>query len=229
MSQIDATEQAAIAARLPTPDEAAVLAAAHAYCAARQAAFDRAQEGTMADYRQRAAHVEACRARLRQAVLALAPPPAPGPQAGAEMIVLICGSRTWRDDRAIARVLVCVEPWPTLVVHGANGYAADGRALPADGPDEAAARGADCLGGAAAARLGIPVRRFPADWDRLGRAAGPRRNRRMLDEARPDLVLAFTERLQTSVGTKDLVTEARRRGVPVRVFGAGGQEVTQGG
>ncbi|MGN6561738.1 MAG: hypothetical protein ACTHMU_03680 [Thermomicrobiales bacterium] len=67
----------ALAARLPTPDEAAVLAAAHAYRQARQEAFDRAQEGTMADYRQRAARVDECAEQLRQAVLALDPKPAP--------------------------------------------------------------------------------------------------------------------------------------------------------
>lgn len=52
----------------------------------------------------------------------------------------------------------------------------------------------------------------PADWKRHGRAAGPMRNQRMLDEHKPDLVLAF----DGGPGTADMVRRAEAAGVPVR-------------
>lgn len=52
---------------------------------------------------------------------------------------------------------------------------------------------------------------YPADWRTYGRAAGPRRNQQMLDEGRPDLVVAFPG----GTGTADMVERAERAGVPV--------------
>lgn len=33
--------------------------------------------------------------------------------------------------------------------------------------------------------------KFPADWDKHGKAAGPIRNKQMLDEGKPDLAIMF--------------------------------------
>lgn len=63
--------------------------------------------------------------------------------------------------------------------------------------------------------LGFWVEDFPADWERNGRAAGPIRNRQMLD-GKPDLVIAFPG----GKGTADMVAEAKRRGIAVREVGA---------
>jgi UDP-N-acetylmuramoylalanine-D-glutamate ligase len=52
---------------------------------------------------------------------------------------------------------------------------------------------------------------FPADWKTHGKAAGPKRNRQMLDDAKPDLVVAFPG----GRGTDDMVNKAKSRGVPV--------------
>jgi len=51
----------------------------------------------------------------------------------------------------------------------------------------------------------------PANWQRDGKAAGPRRNQRMLDLHHPDLVVAFPGRR----GTADMVEKARGALVPV--------------
>lgn len=56
-----------------------------------------------------------------------------------------------------------------------------------------------------------PVRAFPADWHRDGKAAGPIRNRRMLLEGMPDLVVAFPG----GRGTADMVRRARAAGIEV--------------
>lgn len=45
------------------------------------------------------------------------------------------------------------------------------------------ARGADLAGEAWAEMEGLPVERFPADWDKEGKSAGFKRNRKMADYA----------------------------------------------
>lgn len=54
-----------------------------------------------------------------------------------------------------------------------------------------------------------------AEWDRYGLAAGPIRNRKMIDEHEPDIVLAFHNDLALSKGTRDCVKYAREQGIPV--------------
>ena len=73
------------------------------------------------------------------------------------------------------------------------------------------ARGADNEAGYWARRQLISEERYEADWDRDGKAAGPIRNQRMLDEGMPDLVVAFPG----GRGTADMVKRARAAGVPV--------------
>ncbi len=55
---------------------------------------------------------------------------------------------------------------------------------------------------------------YPADWTKHGKAAGPIRNQQMLDENKPDVVLAFHDDLEASKGTKDMVNRAMNAGVP---------------
>jgi predicted Rossmann-fold nucleotide-binding protein len=81
------------------------------------------------------------------------------------------------------------------------------------------ARGADRTIGRAAFQLGWPVEVLPADWRRHGRAAGPIRNRELLElaisraealssAAAPVSVLVVA--LPGGAGTASLVREARR-------------------
>ena len=114
------------------------------------------------------------------------------------MNVLICGSRDWSDEYPIFEVLSeHYDPKRDLVIHGA-------------------ARGADMIADAVARRLGYTVMSFPADWRGHGRAAGPIRNKLMLDTGRPDVVWAFKrdfdETLQRG-GTENMVRIARGAGV----------------
>lgn len=65
---------------------------------------------------------------------------------------------------------------------------------------------------------------YPADWGKYGRAAGPIRNKQMLDEGEPDLVVAFSEIRTTgllSTGTQNMVDLAKKAGVPVWVISHG--------
>ena len=81
------------------------------------------------------------------------------------------------------------------------------------------ARGADRTIGRAAQQLGWPVEVLPADWRRHGRAAGPIRNRELLElaisraealssAAAPASVLVVA--FPGGAGTASLVREARR-------------------
>lgn len=79
------------------------------------------------------------------------------------------------------------------------------------------ARGADRLAGQIAAAFGIDCIEVPAEWDRYGRGAGPKRNQKML-EMEPNLVLAFHEQMDLGKGTRDMVTRARKAGIDVEVF-----------
>ena len=79
------------------------------------------------------------------------------------------------------------------------------------------AKGADLLAERYATENNMPIQVIKPDWKSYGRAAGPIRNRQMLDyaqEAAP-LVVAFWDR--KSKGTKNTIDTARSMGIPVKV------------
>ena len=73
------------------------------------------------------------------------------------------------------------------------------------------ARGADLGARNLAEVLNIFQLPFPADWDRYGNRAGPIRNRQMLKEGNPDIVVAFPG----GSGTTDMVRLSENAGVRV--------------
>jgi len=75
------------------------------------------------------------------------------------------------------------------------------------------ARGADALGEIYASERGYAIRRFPADWERYGRAAGHKRNAEMADNA--DALISFWD--GKSRGTKNMIETATKKGLLVRV------------
>lgn len=75
-------------------------------------------------------------------------------------------------------------------------------------------RGADKLGEAWAARNGLPVKRFPADWDSFGPGAGPIRNEAMAKYG--DALIAIWDGI--SQGTRDMIDRAKQRGLIVYVY-----------
>jgi hypothetical protein len=77
---------------------------------------------------------------------------------------------------------------------------------------EGGARGADYLAARWSAKNDLPNHaRFCADWALHGKAAGPIRNQQMLDEGKPDLVVAFPG----GRGTADMVRRGKAAGVKV--------------
>lgn len=65
---------------------------------------------------------------------------------------------------------------------------------------------------------------YPADWKTHGKAAGHIRNQQMLDEGKPDLVVAFPG----GRGTADMIRRAMKAQVPVRRYDEWGEEILDG-
>ncbi len=77
------------------------------------------------------------------------------------------------------------------------------------------ANGADSLANDIAMESGLATEQYFPQWDLYGKAAGPIRNKQMLDEGRPDKVVYFHDDIENSKGTKDMITISRRRGIEV--------------
>lgn len=114
------------------------------------------------------------------------------------MKVLVCGDRKWCDIDIILKRLSTL-PSNTIIVEGG-------------------CKGADLLSREIALDIGLEVVEFPAAWKKYGKAAGPKRNIKMLD-TKPHLVIAFHNDLANSKDTKHTVTEAKKRGIEVEVIG----------
>lgn len=140
------------------------------------------------------------------------------------MRVLVCGSRDWDDRNIVTAVLTGLYAEETVgyLVTDMDGFTVI----------EGGARGADQL--AAEWAHSSPFHshnvnpdhppfehlQFHADWNAHGKAAGPIRNQQMLDEGKPDLVLAFKDNFDWTLrrgGTEDMVKRAKKAGVPVYV------------
>ena len=109
------------------------------------------------------------------------------------MRVIVCGGRDFDDGVFVRNSLDAIHASTPIyaVIHGN-------------------ARGADKWAGNWAAARNVRCWPMPANWSRDGKRAGPLRNARMLGMG-VDMVIAFPG----GKGTLDMVTRARRAGVPV--------------
>jgi hypothetical protein len=73
------------------------------------------------------------------------------------------------------------------------------------------APGADAHAANWALKNRVPIKAWKADWRQHGNAAGPIRNQQMIDEGKPDLVIAFPG----GRGTADMVQRAKAAGIEV--------------
>ena len=118
------------------------------------------------------------------------------------MRILICGDREWNDLETMAKVFewIIMQSPPPIIIHGA-------------------CRGADEMADACAKMAGLRVVSFPAHWShsdvcppnckqKIGRGAGPIRNRKMLNEGKPSLVFIFHNNIEHSKGSKDMFDQA---------------------
>jgi len=79
------------------------------------------------------------------------------------------------------------------------------------------ARGADQLGEKFAAKYGLSIKLFPAEWDKFGKSAGYKRNEQMAEYAKKDselgVLIAFWD--GKSKGTKHMIDLAERYDIKV--------------
>jgi hypothetical protein len=113
------------------------------------------------------------------------------------MRVLVCGGREYDDWGKVLWALAPYDaPGHTTIIQGG-------------------AKGADFLARVWAKWNGVSCEEYPADWKTYGKAAGSIRNQQMLDEGKPDLVIAFPG----GTGTADMVSRAKKAGVEVIEIG----------
>ena len=107
---------------------------------------------------------------------------------------LVCGGRDFRDTALLDYALCEIDNKIGIgeIIHGG-------------------ANGADTMAGCWAEKYNIPVTVYNADWGRYGRAAGPKRNEKMLYEGKPEYVVAFPG----GRGTAHMVRIAKSAGVVV--------------
>ncbi len=112
-----------------------------------------------------------------------------------EMRVLMCGGRDFNDVKLFAKAInaLLLTDSIDLVIQGG-------------------AKGADLMAELWAMRVGIPTVCYPANWTVHGKAAGYIRNKQMLEDGKPDLVMAFPG----GKGTANMVKIAREAGVSVQ-------------
>lgn len=110
------------------------------------------------------------------------------------MKVLVCGGRDYASYAKVEKLLDRVKAkYPNLtLIHGG-------------------ARGADALADRWAFMHKVPKLVFLADWDKHGKAAGAIRNAKMLQQGKPDFVVAFPG----GAGTADMIQQAEAKGLAV--------------
>ena len=114
--------------------------------------------------------------------------------------VLVCGGRNYDDHERLFDELDSLGTPPhhhvTVLIHGG-------------------ALGADHWANVWAYERGVSRVAYRADWKRYGKAAGPIRNQQMIDEGKPDLVIAFPG----GFGTANMIRRAEAAGIEVRRVG----------
>jgi hypothetical protein len=113
------------------------------------------------------------------------------------MRLLVFGDRNWKSYLPIEREIKRRDP--DVVIEGE-------------------APGADSLARLVCESHDIAVVKFPADWRKYGRAAGPIRNRQMLDEGKPDEAIGFHANIAKSKGSKNMKEQCEKRGIPVTIY-----------
>lgn len=111
------------------------------------------------------------------------------------MRVIIAGGRDFDDPALLHKTCDELVTLPATVLTGC-------------------ARGADHIGELWAIGNGIPVERYPAEWDRFGKSAGYIRNKEMAAAA--DVLICFWN--GSSKGSKHMIDLANAAGLQVHVI-----------
>lgn len=123
------------------------------------------------------------------------------------MRILVCGGRDFKDELLLSNTLAKI-----ISESGDCDFLYDGSVdVKNTVIISGCARGADTLAIEFAKFYYIPCEKYPADWKKYPKAAGPIRNQQMLKEGKPDLVVAFPG----GKGTAHMIKIAKDAGVKV--------------
>ena len=123
------------------------------------------------------------------------------------MKILVCGGRDFTDKKLLYNTLDDL-----ATKHNLWAPPEDGNTLPLRMEIiSGGAKGADTLAIDYAIINWCRFKEYKADWKKYRKAAGPIRNQQMLDEGKPDLVIAFPG----GRGTADMCNRAEKAGVEV--------------
>lgn len=115
------------------------------------------------------------------------------------MRILVCGGREYDDYLTVRNTL------DHLIYDGDHTNWEDHTII------SGGARGADTLAVRFAQNYGTKLRVFQPDWKRYGKSAGHIRNQQMLDEGKPNKVVAFPG----GSGTADMIRRAKKANIEV--------------
>lgn len=119
------------------------------------------------------------------------------------MRILVCGGRDFIDRDLLTKTL-----WDIFESRKTDDYVSTDEYTIIEG----GAKGADELAVDFACTFGTNLESYKADWETHGKAAGPIRNKQMLEEGKPDLVIAFPG----GKGTANMIKLAREANIEVR-------------
>lgn len=107
--------------------------------------------------------------------------------------IIICGDRHWEDEKTIFLYIGTLPPDTRVITGGA--------------------KGADTIAENTRVWHGLDGKVYPANWTMFGKAAGPIRNRRMMEDENPYLVVGFHNNISRSKGTRNMLLLAKRKRV----------------
>ena len=123
--------------------------------------------------------------------------------------VLVCGGREYTNKEKVFSVLTALGGVPMGDVDNPSWLPRPDLVIMHGG-----ARGADTLADGWAVTNWVPVEEYRADWDKYGKGAGFIRNKQMLEQGKPDLVIAFPG----GRGTNNMIELAREANIAVEVI-----------
>ena len=112
------------------------------------------------------------------------------------MRVIICGDRKWTDKEKMEQVIfeLFIKYDELIIIQGE-------------------AQGADLMAKSIAINRNFEHEDYKAQWHYYGRSAGPIRNKLMITEGKPNLVIAFHNNIENSKGTKDMIRQAIKNSI----------------
>jgi hypothetical protein len=119
-----------------------------------------------------------------------------------KLAILVTGAREYYNKKIILETLKKYKDDNVVLIHGN-------------------CQGVDKLAAEVGKGLGFEIECCPADWKKYGRAAGPIRNKEMIElllNYKNRIMFAFHENIELSKGTKNCVNQAKKLGIIAKVI-----------